>query len=212
MSLSNRALFLAVLIALAQLGARSAGSWYTSQPALPPEQNLADLPMELGDWYGVEAPLSKELLEEIDAASVMNRAYRNKLGETIEAHAAAFTDYVIGPPHFPPSCYHGSGWKQQSVRVVPLERDDGEAMPIAIYLFERDGIEAMVAFAMRADNETFITDQDLRRLQLRVRRKAGRLPLLKKAMLHTIVDTPQRAEQRLLSLARPLFEAIDAFK
>lgn len=212
MSLSNRALLLAVVIGLAQFGAWAAGSWYTARPALPPEHNLDELPMELGEWRGTQAPLPRELLDEIAGASVMNRTYRNARGETVEVHSAAFTDYDIGPPHFPPSCYHGAGWKLRSAHIVPLEHGKGESANIVVYLFERDGIEALVAFWMQAGKETYIDRDGLRHLLLRARATATRLPLLKKVMLHTSVDTRQRAEQRLLEVAKAIFDKVDAFK
>jgi len=213
MTMSNRILLLAALIALSQLGAQVADSHLALLPAMAPENDLADLPWTLGGWNGSDVSLPKEVADQLgDAEAFVNRSYRNQLGESIEVNVAAFTRYDLTPPHFLLDCYHGSGWELQSTRMLPLERNDEDQVAVTVYNFQRRGEHAMVAYWLQIGEEIVFDRDGVRRVQLGARARHTRMPLLKKVMLHTQLDTAERAELRLMSLARPLFDAVDAYK
>src|SRR6185312_12029356 len=105
MSLPNRALLLAGVIALTQVGIRTFDSYLSPMRPLPAEQDLASLPLVFDEWRGSDIPLDDAVLENLGAAATVNRYYRNPLGEGIGVNVAVFTDYGTGVPHAPLDCY-----------------------------------------------------------------------------------------------------------
>jgi EpsI family protein len=209
---STRALLLAAVIALGQAVDRAADWYFAPMPAAPPEQDLAELPRQLGGWQGDDEPLSSGVLVALGADAVVNRDYRNQLGETIGVNVAVFTDYSLSPPHPPFVCYPANGWELQSTRMVAFDRAGSGQVEVPVYAFRKQGEQVMVAFWMQMGDELAFDRDDLRRIQRRLRQSHTPLRLLKKVMLQTRLDTEERSEVRLLSLARPLFEAVDAYK
>jgi EpsI family protein len=212
MTTPQRILVVAASIVAAQAAVRAADQYFALLPSLAPEQELAQaVPLELepDKWQGTDMPLQADVLETLGADDVINREYRNALGEMVEVNVAVFR-YRMSPPHPPQTCYPSAGWTLQGTEVVPLRPDDPKSPKVLLYSFERKGEQSLVMFWMDLGGQ-IVFDRDGHRNVLRGLRPRSHQPLLKKVMLHTMVDTPERARMRLRSIGSTLFQATAAY-
>jgi EpsI family protein len=213
MKTPQRVLLVAASIVAAQAAVRAAEQYFAPLPARAPELDLAQaIPVELqpDQWRGTDIPLASDVLHILGADVVVNRDYRNALGETVGVNVAVFRNYTLSPPHPPQACYPADGWTLQGTEVVPLNRDDPKSPKVLLYSFERQGEQSLVMFWMDLGG-TIVFDRDGIRNVVRGLRPRSYQPLLKKVMLHTTVDAPERARLRLQGMATTLFEATTAY-
>jgi EpsI family protein len=213
MTTPQRVLVVALAIVAAQAAVRAAEHHFALLPAMAPEEDLAQaipLQLEPDKWEGRDVPLQADVLHTLGADAVVNRDYRNPLGETVWVNVAAFQNYSVSPPHAPLACYPADGWNLQATEFVPVNRDDPGSPKVALYSFERQGEQALVMFWMDLDGK-IVFDRDGIRNVLRGLSPHSHQPLLKKVMLHTMVDAPERARLRLRGIGSTLFQAAAAY-
>lgn len=213
MTTSQRILLVAAVIIAAQAVVRAAEQYFALLPALAPEEDLTQaIPLELepDNWQGKDVPLRADVLQTLGGDAVVNREYRNALGEMVEVNVMAFRNYRLNPPHPPQTCYPSAGWTLQGTEFLPLNQDDPKSPKVLLCSFDRQGEQAMVMFWVDLGGQ-IVFDRDGQRNVLRGLRPRSRQPLLKKAMLHTMVDTPERARLRLRSIGSTLFQAMAAY-
>jgi hypothetical protein len=85
---------------------------------------LALLPSRIGRWDGTDFPLNLEAYAELQPEALVNRVYRNSLGESVY-----FT--VIGSNtsrklHRPEICYRAADWTLAELPVHPIALDSGQ--------------------------------------------------------------------------------------
>jgi len=213
MTTSQRILVVATSIVAAQVAVLAAERYFALLPALAPEQDLAQaIPLEVepDKWQGKDVPLAPDVLHIMGANAVVNREYRNALGEMVEVNVAVYRNYGLVPPHPPQACYPSAGWNLQGTEFVPVNRDDPKSPKVALFSFERKGEQAVVMFWTDLNGQ-MVFDRDGLRNLLRGLQPRSHRPLLKKVMLHTAVDTPDRARLRLQGIASTLFQATAAY-
>ncbi|HWB10180.1 MAG TPA: exosortase-associated EpsI family protein [Pirellulales bacterium] len=213
MTTSQRVLLVAVAIVVAQAVVRAAEQYLALLPAVAPEEDLAQaipLNLEPDKWEGRDVPLDPDVTQTLAADLVVNRDYHNPLGEIIGVNVAVFRNYSLSPPHPPLACYPADGWTLQNTELVPVNRDDPSSPKVPLYAFERQGEQSLVMFWMDLGGHT-VFDRDGIRNVLRGLPPRAHQPLLKKVLLHTAVDAPERARLRLQGIAAPLFQATAAY-
>jgi EpsI family protein len=116
--------------------------------------NAAAVPLRLGDWQGVEIPVSAEELARLDREAEIRRTYTNAAGEKLSA-AVVYSSNWKGL-HSAESCLTGAGWdivrqyqvavpdgNQQAPGTVLLTRDQHGVQLVELYMFvNRQGITA----------------------------------------------------------------------
>ncbi|HEV3340438.1 MAG TPA: exosortase-associated EpsI family protein [Pirellulales bacterium] len=213
MTTPQRILVVAASIVAAQAAVRAAEQYFALLPALAPEEDLAQaIPLELepDKWQGRDVPLAADVLQTLGATALVNREYRNALGEMVEVNVSAYRNYRLVPPHPPLACYPSAGWTLKDTQFVPVIRDDPKSPKVALYSFERHGEQSLVMFWTDLGGQ-IVFDRDGLRNLLRGLRPRSHKPLLKKVTLHTAVDTPERARLRLQGMAGTLFQAATAY-
>lgn len=105
-----------------------------------PRGTLAELPLVIGSWHGVDQPLDAQIVRATDTDDLINRVYRRYHGETV----ALFIGYGVNlrdlAPHRPEVCYPGAGWTLVSTRRARLDVDDESDYPCQIHRFHRGGL------------------------------------------------------------------------
>lgn len=214
MTTAQRILLVSALIVAAHVSVRATARYFEPLPALKPEQVLADViptDIEPDQWHGKDVVLPPEVVQKLAPEAVVNREYRSPLGETVAAHVAVFTEYGLAPPHPPLACYPAAGWTLKDTRFVTVDREDPAAPEVPVYSFERRGEQVLVMFWIDLNGE-FIFDRDgLRGVVQRLAGQHTRRPLLKKVMLYTSLDNPDKATLRLQRVAQAMFAATSSF-
>ena len=143
------------------LVAAFAGLKYLQANILPngiamPTQPLENLPKVLGndpEWTGVDIELSDDVFEAVDADTIVNREYRNALGNLISLHMPFFKDHRRPfTPHNPRNCYKGAGFEiiEDNGRAIPI--DDNTTIHVRILTLERGTEHAQVLFWYQVGN------------------------------------------------------------
>lgn len=116
--------------------------WKINRPVPPglTDDDLAKLPLQLGNWLGQDRPLSDDVIEATDTDAHLSRSYsRRNPPEAIRL----FIGYGVTPtdlaPHRPEVCYVGAGRRLVRSNVVKLVLDDGTKLPCNVFEFSPGG-------------------------------------------------------------------------
>src|SRR4051812_33573790 len=107
--MTTRLLFAAGLVAISQIMVIRIDK--EPQPADMPKLGTTSLPTIVGDYTGHDEPLDDRLTAATQADAMLNRIFRNRLGDTVIANLAVWTQYQLGIPHSPEECYPNAGWE-----------------------------------------------------------------------------------------------------
>ena len=106
-----------------------------------PADALSKLPMIIGEWGGVDTPLSQDVVLATDSDSHVSRTYsRGAANQSVWAYISYGVRVRDMAPHRPEVCYSGAGWviKQSSDQQIALA--DGSQLPCRIFHFARGGL------------------------------------------------------------------------
>lgn len=133
------------LLMLSGVGYRTVAAGYAdlSGGTPLPSGTLKRLPLQIGDWAGVEVPLDERIVEATDTDDHVNRQYVRRNGRDA---VSLFVAYGLRmrdlAPHRPEVCYPGAGWTVDDRRVVDVALDDGSMLPVQIHQFSRGGLKS----------------------------------------------------------------------
>ncbi len=141
------------------------------RPALDVDARaLAELPLGLAGWSGVEVPLESVVENELQAQVNLQRLYRHRTGEVVWLYIGYYgTERGGRPEHTPRGCYTGAGWKIESQRS--FEVGGGSGLALNELRVSREGESQLVHFWYRSHRRTGMRggfDQNLDRLLGRV--------------------------------------------
>lgn len=133
------------LLVLSGIGYRTLAAGYAdlSGGTPLPSGTLKQLPLQIGDWAGLEVPLDERIVQATDTDDLVNRRYVRSNGKD-----AVFLFIACGlrmrdlAPHRPEVCYPGAGWTVDDRRVVDVALDDGSKLPVQIHQFSRGGLDS----------------------------------------------------------------------
>jgi len=102
------------------------------------DEALARLPMKLGEWTGIEAPLTEEIAEATDTDARVSRRYSRASGlDSVWFYIAYGVRARDLMPHRPEVCYTGAGWTLIDRRTTKLSASDGIELPCNVMQFSR---------------------------------------------------------------------------
>lgn len=127
---------------------------YSFGRVIPPETQLEDIPLHLGEWRGTELAADEQLREILQAKSGIDRVYRRHDGSEIFIHAVWTDDYIR--VHYPAHCYRHTGWTLVKSQPIDVETPSGHEIPCRIDQFERDGKKIEVLYWFQMGDEFFL--------------------------------------------------------
>lgn len=131
------------LLLLSGVGYRTLAAGYADlSGGIPlPRGTLKQLPLQIGDWAGIEVPLDERIVEATDTDDLVNRRYVRSNGrDAVSLFIACGLRMRDLAPHRPEVCYPGAGWTVDDRRVVDVALDDGSTFPVQIHQFSRGGL------------------------------------------------------------------------
>ena len=212
MSMTIRTLVAAAIVAGIYAGARFLDGGGIPTRGTPSEQDLDDLPRQLGEWQGEDQELDPELARVSFAASVVNRRYANSRGETVNLHATV-TVFSTGwkVPHEPLKCYRSAGNKILETETVKIGLPGGGEIPAKLMEVELDGRQSYVLYWFQAGDRIFHDGYQMRRVAWTMRGKDAWPPVLKLMLTNAAPEKHQAIEQ-FKSIAGPLAEWAGEFR
>ncbi|MBN1805946.1 MAG: EpsI family protein [Sedimentisphaerales bacterium] len=127
-------------IAYSVLASRLAAPVNTS--AISPAK-LEQLPLQIGNWTGKEAPLEKAIVLATDTDAHVSRIYsKSNTAEYVSLYIAYGVRARDLMPHRPEVCYTGAGWTliDKYSKKLPLSNKDEIELPCNTYTFSRGAL------------------------------------------------------------------------
>lgn len=102
---------------------------------------LATVPLQLGDWQGVDEPMDERTRQIAGDDDALNRTYRRSDGSAV---VGVYVGYIGRPRkwlgHRPDVCYRAHGYEQLSQEADTLQLPNGREVPCFIYEFRSPAV------------------------------------------------------------------------
>lgn len=171
-----------------------------------PKESIENLPMELGKWTGEKSVLEEEIFEAVDAHAIVNRNYKNALGNSISLHMPMFTEHTVFTPHNPRHCYKGGGYEILDDTVIDLPIDaQTPSIKVRFMTLEKGSEHSQILYWYQLGSRVVTDDGGMRRARWEERWKEERSPVVK-VLLQTSGKTEIEGETQLRSLAGPIYQ------
>ncbi|MGQ0633579.1 MAG: exosortase-associated EpsI family protein [Planctomycetaceae bacterium] len=178
-------------IACVCVAATQAAAWHLdrqtrSQASQALELDVAKLPMQLGEWSGVDTEIDARLVAHVGSKSIVNRKYEDGLGRTIIVHLAEFPAAEVSIPHPPPLCYTNAGW----TIVRERWREVAPGVRFREMKLDREGAKVDVTYWYQLGPHVAGNRDDLRKILQSYRFSRDPWPPMVKVLLHAPGDDP----------------------
>ncbi len=125
---------------------------------IPEIQPWSAFPVQIGSWYGMDAPLDQESMERLHPDDYMNRLYAESSQSAASAIFIAYfkTQREGRAPHSPQNCLPGSGWESVSsaTRSLPIQRS-AQSVAVNEYIVRKDGEQLVVHYWFQQNHRAF---------------------------------------------------------
>lgn len=116
-------------------------------------QYVQNIPLNIGNWKGIEIPLDKLTLEILGTDDVAIRRYSHDLMEVPPVDLAiVFSQEDRGAVHPPEVCYTGGGWDVQVERYVTLNFA-GTVIKAVELIIKMDETQQLVIYWYKSGNK-----------------------------------------------------------
>ncbi len=166
-----------------------------------PDRNIAELPMQLGQWTGEDREVSDRLFEAVGADQIVNRVYTRPDGATVSLHLAVFSNHGLHTPHHPFNCYGGAGMQGITEREIQI---DGPGSRACFLTAEREGAESFALFWYQFGGRNVLWRDDLRRESWSFQGEKAWPPVIK-VLLSSSAPTPEAGRLLLEDIARQVY-------
>jgi EpsI family protein len=170
-----------------------------------PDRDIAAFPKQVGQWKGTDTALDDKTFVRVGAKAVVDRLYRDPVGEEIALHTAVFAEDPRVLPHLPTTCYGGNGWTKTDGKTIELNPENADPFNADLLTFERDGRRLQVLYWYQLGTQTCFNRDTLRKVCWGFRGQQD-WPATIKILLQTSAVDPQRSEDRLRSMATAWYE------
>ena len=176
------------------------------------QQDLNDLPRQLGEWRGEDQEMEPELFEATGAASTVNRMYTNSAGKAVNLHVTvSFFSNGYNLPHPPPRCYRVNGHTILTTKILEIHSPDGATIPVRLMTAELAGKRSYVLYWYQVGDQIIHDGVQMRRLSWTMRGEDAWPPVLKLMLANAEPDEDQAIRQ-FMSIAGPLAEWSGEFR
>ena len=196
----------AVFLVVAFIGLKILENGVLPSGIAMPTQSLENLPKQLGKWTGTDSELNDEVFEAVDADLIVNRDYKNALGNSISLHMPLFKEHKQPfTPHNPRHCYKGAGFEiiKDDVRSLPIDADT--TIKVRYLNLERGTEHVQVLFWYQLGRRVVTGDSGMRHARWDERWQKKRAPVIK-VLLQTSGPNSIVGEEQLDSIAVPIYE------
>ena len=110
-----------------------------------PHQALRELPLALGNWAGIEKPLSDRILQAVSVTDYVNRSYVSQ-GGLVQLYVGYYSSQSSGDTiHSPKNCLPGSGWDPVRSGYATIALPSGRQIIVNEYIVQH-GLDRQLVF------------------------------------------------------------------
>ncbi len=168
----------------------------------PLKRDLAELPVQIGEWKGSPYETSEELVGRLHALALVDREYKKANAEPVMLHAVWTDDYMV--MHLPEQCYTLNGWRIDRSEDLKIPVAEGVEFNARLFTFERQGHVIKVLHWYQLGERTFFSNVAFRLARQQLCWGEKKWPALTKVMLQTTAESMQ-AEVRIKQFAAYLY-------
>jgi EpsI family protein len=180
-----RVLIVAAIFAAMQVTLLRFGSGGLPTDTTLPTWQLADLPMQLGEWQGRELLVDEDLVGIDHSFTRVNRIYESPGGQWAVVYAAVFTEVVPNiAPHPPSLCYRGAGYEIANSAERRTTAEGSGAFSTNMLLAQRGDEALRILYWYQTPDKTYVNSYGQRDAFLPYRGQASK-PAVTKVMMHT---------------------------
>lgn len=113
-----------------------------NRPAgVPSHRPLRQIPTALGEWHGVDLPISRRILNIAGVSDYIDRKYKDKYGRESYVYVGYYASQRAGEQiHSPRNCLPGAGWEIVQTRRLAIDVPNERPMVVNDFLVS-NGIE-----------------------------------------------------------------------
>ncbi|TWU41306.1 hypothetical protein Q31b_27450 [Novipirellula aureliae] len=204
--MTKRAILTIALLILGNVAIGHIRSGYSKGQVVPPEKELGQTSLQLGNWVGKELPADDRIRDVLRAQDGIDRVYLNESGENVLVHAVWTDDYIR--LHFPQQCYREAGWELRDSEDVLIQCASGAEFNAKVLRFSQAGRNIQVLYWFQLGENIFLDRVQHRLLRRKVCWGQTHWPPLMKFMLETSDTGLGRSEAFLSDLAGRLHDVI----
>ena len=156
-------------------GYRATAAWLDAPVTTDPvtQETLDRLPLQIGEWTGLDKPIDPEVLEKTDADAHLSRQYSRNHGlELVSLWVASGVQVRDLTPHRPEVCYRASGHTMTSKREMELALGSDESLPCNVMQFTHKANRVVVLHYYIVDGQYC---QDVSQFRFRIFDRVGYL-------------------------------------
>jgi len=180
-----------------------------------PRQPLSQLPMQIGDWTGVQQPpLSKAVLDVLRADDYLTRAYYAADKAVVGLYVGFWQSQRQGDTiHSPLNCLPGAGWEPVSRTTLPLPGSGHQT--INRYVIQK-GLERQLVLYWYQSHGRLVASEYWSKFYLirdavRLNRTDGAIVRVIAPIAGTSLEAEQHAERTALRFVDVLLPALGTF-
>jgi EpsI family protein len=182
---------------------------------LPPRQDLAAFPMQVGGWVGRDTSLPPNVLEILGPGEFLTRLYRRQ-GD--EAYADLFVAYFPSQRtgntiHSPQNCLPGAGWTPVERSWLPLTAPDGSSGMVNRYLLAKGADRVLVLYWYQAHGRVVASEYWAKFYLVwdAIRRNRTDGSLVRIVTPLALGERPQESERRAVGFAQQVLPMLGPY-
>lgn len=195
----SRLLLLCVIVVAVHLGMMVLKRGFAPSAIVEPRVDISQMPLKFGDWQGESIELDERIFARTGAKSYADRIYRAEGQPPVTMHSAMFFKYDQAVIHLPDLCFRAQEWQLESQRSIPIRLSDQATVNAVLGIWRKSNERLMVLYWYQLDKQVIVSRLDLAKVRFFMPRKQW--PPMVKFLLQTPIDTQEKAETRLRTIA-----------
>ncbi len=180
------------------------------------DRHVASLPLQVGDWTGIDIPISQAELDILGPGEYLMREYKN--AKQPQPLINLFIPFLLSQSagdtiHSPDHCLLGAGWFPISREVIQLTGSNGSLMPVNRYVVSKMGERQLVLYWFQAHGRVLASEWQAKYYlvsdSIHINRSDGGMVRLMTPMLDG--ESPDAAQTRMMKLGSQLLPLIDNY-
>lgn len=112
-----------------------------------PRKPLGDLPLEIANWRGQDAPLTTEVIQAVGVSDYASRVYVDQADPPIQLYVGYYASQKTGDTiHSPKNCLPGAGWDPIKSGFIRISIPGGHQIIVNRYVIQKDQLKALVFY------------------------------------------------------------------
>lgn len=126
---------------------------------LPPHQDLAAFPAQIGSWTGSRVTIPQESLAVLGPGHFLERLYQDPGKEAIDLFIAYFPKQSTGDTiHSPKHCLPGAGWTPVESKIIHVAWGDGQMLNANEYVLQLGLSKEVVIYWFQSHGRTVASE------------------------------------------------------